>query len=346
MERGATRLAAGARADRQSHPCVPPHLARARGGPQPRARRDHRSGGSTAIASAADAHGRRGSAEDIAEHHQHETDQGDAALERQRRVAAAAGRNAAAMPPEQRLLVQFGEQDAGIAVRRAPAGPAVEQRYFGQQVAFQAARGFGAAAQARGEGGSVVGGIFGRVGHSELFLARGQVGDHARKSVSGRLPARIGFARGALIAGAGARAGSGGMDEERDRCMRMLLRLAFLFIAAVNVPLAPGLIEPNAVYGFRTPASLASPAFYAAHRASATAGVVLGLAGFRATGVLLRGRPLDGRAVALVTATMPVAVSGSTLAGMLALWGGRPRTRRRPPALRREGVGGRRSDGL
>jgi hypothetical protein len=47
-------------------------------------------------------------------------------------------------------------------------------------------------------------------------------------------------------------------DEDPSRFQRRLLVSAPLLISAVCLPMALGLIAPNALYGFRTSASLAS----------------------------------------------------------------------------------------
>ena len=99
---------------------------------------------------------------------------------------------------------------------------------------------------------------------------------------------------------------------------RRLLLFPSLLVAAVSLPMAAGLIPPNRVYGFRTSASLASPAaWYGANYAAGITGVVLGLAGAVLVHNLLKGRPVD-RFRALVSAGVAVvAVAASAVAGLL-----------------------------
>jgi uncharacterized membrane protein len=100
---------------------------------------------------------------------------------------------------------------------------------------------------------------------------------------------------------------------------RRLLVLPPLLIAAVNLPMALGLIPPNRLYRFRSAATLGSDeAWYSSNFWAGITGVVLGIAGALVVQVMLRRGPLDvGRAVMAGGVAVLVAFA-SLAAGLLA----------------------------
>lgn len=93
-----------------------------------------------------------------------------------------------------------------------------------------------------------------------------------------------------------------------------------LLLALLSVPLALGWIEPNGLYGYRTPASLASgEAWYRANQAAGITGVFAGIAAF-AGNLRLWRRADDSRLPTIAMAALVLAAAGlMVVAGFLAL---------------------------
>jgi uncharacterized membrane protein len=100
---------------------------------------------------------------------------------------------------------------------------------------------------------------------------------------------------------------------------RRLLVLPPLLISAVSLPMALGLVAPNAVYGFRTVASFSSAEVWCQSNFVAGAvGVVLGVAGALLNHRITRNGPITTPKALLAGAVIVSAALGSTMAGMLA----------------------------
>lgn len=95
-----------------------------------------------------------------------------------------------------------------------------------------------------------------------------------------------------------------------------LLAMAPLILAMVSVPLALGLVEPNAFYGVRIAATRASEAaWYRANHASGVAGAAGGLVGFALNLRVLRSslpplRQIQACLAVLVGLAALIAVTG------------------------------------
>jgi uncharacterized membrane protein len=95
---------------------------------------------------------------------------------------------------------------------------------------------------------------------------------------------------------------------------KKLLVLPPLIVALVAFPMALGIVQRNGVYGYRTPASLASDkVWHDANLAAGITGVVLGLAGAILLYALLRRRPVSV-ALALLSAGVALVVLGMSMA--------------------------------
>jgi uncharacterized membrane protein len=107
-------------------------------------------------------------------------------------------------------------------------------------------------------------------------------------------------------------------DERLSKFKRRLLIFPPLLISAVCLPMALGLIAPNRLYGFRTPASLASAeAWYQSNFSAGIAGVVLGIAGAYVNyRIVPIGHISTAKALVAAGVTMSVAF-GSMIAGLL-----------------------------
>ncbi|HSM53110.1 MAG TPA: SdpI family protein [Erythrobacter sp.] len=104
--------------------------------------------------------------------------------------------------------------------------------------------------------------------------------------------------------------------------MRGLTILDFvpLFLAAVCLPLALSLIEPNGVYGVRTSATFASEdAWYRANSISGWCGLVAGLAGFAFNWRLSRNPVDDKQSKRRGLVVVLVVAAAMTIPGLLAV---------------------------
>jgi uncharacterized membrane protein len=107
-------------------------------------------------------------------------------------------------------------------------------------------------------------------------------------------------------------------DRDLSTFKKKLLLFPSLLIAAVSLPMALGLVPPNRLYGFRTPASLASAeAWRNSNFWAGTAGVVLGVAGALLSYRMLKNRPVDPLTAAAAAGLALLAGFGSMAAGML-----------------------------
>jgi uncharacterized membrane protein len=98
-----------------------------------------------------------------------------------------------------------------------------------------------------------------------------------------------------------------------------LLLFPSLLIATVSLPMALGVVPPNRLYGFRTPASLASAeAWHNSNFWAGTAGVVLGLAGALLSCRMLKNRPVEPLTAVAAAGLALLAGVGAFAAGMLA----------------------------
>lgn len=84
-----------------------------------------------------------------------------------------------------------------------------------------------------------------------------------------------------------------------------------LLVAALCVPMALDLAEPNGLYGVRTAATRASEAaWYRANRAAGIAGIAAGVIGFAVNLMVLRSRwPAGRKLVAWLAVLVAVTVS-------------------------------------